>query len=137
MASLTSLPPELIACILDFIPSIDLQQTTISLLPCLSYAFVPICRHFLFYHVHLKSPESVDKLFEHLQQIPSDATLVQKFSLATWTVDSRIAVDLILMLSNLKWLSLCVGESFSLEDMEKLFREPMPNLRCLSFQYRP
>src|SRR5580692_4714335 len=121
MASLTSLPPELIACILDFVPSIDLQQTTISLLHILSYAFVPNWRRSLFYHVHLKSPKSVIKLFEHLQRIPSDATLVQKFSLATWIVDAEVAVNLILTLPNLKWLSLCMGASFFPEDMEKLF----------------
>ncbi|KAI0003837.1 hypothetical protein BJV74DRAFT_489150 [Russula compacta] len=137
MASLTSLPPELIACILDFIPSIDLQQTTISLLRILSYAFVGNWRHFLFYHVHLKSPESVVKLFEHLRRVPSDATLVQKFSLATWTADAEVAVNLILALPNLKWLSLCMGASFFPEDMEKLFRATMPNLRYLFFRHRP
>ncbi|KAI0003836.1 hypothetical protein BJV74DRAFT_985566 [Russula compacta] len=137
MASLASLPPELIACILDFVPSIDLQQTVISLIHVLSYAFVPNWHHYLFYHVHSKTAESVIKLFEHFQRVPADATLVQKYSLTTWAVDANVAVDVILMLPNLKWLSLCMGEDFLLEHANRLLREPMMNLRYVSFRNRP
>ena len=137
MANLTSLPPELILCILAFVPSIDLQQTTIPLLHILSYPFVPDWCRSPFYNVHFKSHESVIKLFEHLQRIPSDATLVQKFSLATWTLDANVAVDLILMLPNLKWLDLYNCASFYPWEMERVLEEPIPNLRYFSFRHRP
>lgn len=134
---LTTLAPELIGCILDFVPSIDLQQTTISLLCVLSYSSVPNWRHYLFYHVHLRTPEGVSKLVRHLKRTPGDAAYVQKFSLASWTVDAKVATDAILMLPKLKWLSLCLGVSFTPGHLGKLFRKPMPKLRYLSFRLRP
>jgi len=134
---LPTLAPELIACILDFVPSIDLQQTTISLICVLSYSSVPNWRHYLFYHVHLRTPDGVSKLVRHFKRSPGDAAYVQKFSLASWTVDAKLATEAILMLPKLKWLSFCLGVSFTPAHLGKLFRKPMPKLRYLSFRLRP
>ena len=134
---LTSLAPELIACILDFVPSIDLQKTTFSLLCVLSYSSVPNWRHYLFYHVHLKTPEGISKLVGHLKRNPSDAAFVQKFSMVSWTVEAKIATQAIRMLPKLKWLTLSLGVSFTPDQLEKLLREPMSKLRYLSFRLRP
>ncbi len=134
---LTSLAPELIACILDFVPSVDLQKTTISLLCVLSYSSVPNWRHYLFYHVHLKTPEGIAKLVQHLKRNPSDAAFVQKFSMASWTVEAKIATQAIRMLPKLKWLTLSLGASFTPDQLEKLLREPMSKLRYLSLRLRP
>jgi hypothetical protein len=134
---LTTLAPELIACILDFVPSIDLQRTTISLLCVLSYSSVPNWRHYLLCHVHLRTPEGISKFVQHLKRVPGDATFVRKISLASWTVDAKLATDAILMLPELKWLSLCLGVSFTPQHLGKLFRKPMPKLQYLSLRLRP
>jgi hypothetical protein len=140
MPTLKLLPPELLACILDLIPSIHLQQTTISLLRILSYDSIPSWRKYLFYHVHLKSSKSVLQLYEHLRRVPGDAAFVRKFSLAVWSVDANAsihAVKTILMLPELKWLSLFLGRDFSPKHLARLFLKPMLKLEYLSLQLRP
>jgi hypothetical protein len=134
---LTSLAPELIACILDVVPIADLQRTTLSLLCVLSYSSVPNWRHYLFYHVQLRTPEGVSKLIQNFKRDPGNAAFVQKLTLASWTVDGKVATEAILMLTKLKWLSLCLGVSFTPEHLEKLFRKPMSDLRYLSLRLRP
>ncbi len=106
MTSLASLPPELFVCILDYIPSINLQQTTISLLRIFSYGRIPNWRRYLFYHIHLKSANnvrmlSVRMLSKHLQRSSGDAEFIKKFSFATWTswtADAKTAIDVVLMI---------------------------------------
>lgn len=137
MTSLTSLPPELFACILDCVPSIDLQQTTISLLRISSHGLIPNWRRYLFYHIHLKSENKVRALSEHLQETPGDADFIKKFSLATWSADANAAINVILMIPELEWLSLCIGMNFAPEHLRRLFHKPMTNLRYLSLQFRP
>src|SRR6266702_1090811 len=137
MTSLTSLPPELFACILDYIPSIDLQQTTISLLRIFSYDRIPNWRRYLFYHIHLKSADNVRMLGKHLQRTSGDAEFIKKFSLAAWTADADAAIEIVLMIPKLDWLSLCIGMSFAPDHLRHLFHKPMPNLRCLSLRFRP
>ena len=135
--NLTSLPPELFAYILDYVPSIDLQQTTISLLHIFSYGLIPNWRRYLFNHVHLKSASSILALGKHLQNVSGDAGFIKKFSLATWTVDADATVNVVLMIPELEWLSLCIGMDFTPEHLRLLFRKPMLNLRYLSLRFRP
>ncbi|KAH9035832.1 hypothetical protein EDB84DRAFT_1577900 [Lactarius hengduanensis] len=137
MTGLTSLPPELFACILDCVPSIDLQQTTISLLRILSYSRIPNWRRYLFYHIHLKSSDNVWTLDNHLQRTPGDADFIKKFSLATWTVDADAAINVVLMIPEAEWLSLCIDINFTPDHLRRLFHKPMPNLRYLSLRFRP
>ncbi|KAH9057343.1 hypothetical protein EDB87DRAFT_1632065 [Lactarius vividus] len=137
MTGLTSLPPELFACILDCVPSIDLQQTTISLLRILSYGRIPNWHRYLFHHIHLKSSDNVRTLGEHLQRTPGDAELIKKFSLATWTADADAAINVVLMIPDLEWLSLCIDINFTTDHLRHLFHKPMPNLRYLSLRFRP
>ncbi|KAH9081497.1 hypothetical protein EDB83DRAFT_2547427 [Lactarius deliciosus] len=101
------LSAQLFACVLDcqWIPSIDLQQATSSLLRFFPYGFIPDWRRYLFYHIHLKSANNVWMLSKHLRRIPGDADFVKKFSLATWTVDADAAINVILMIPKLEWLS--------------------------------
>jgi len=136
-ANLTSLAPELIACILDVVPSTDLQRTTLSLLCVLSYSSVPNWRHYLFYHVQLRTPEGVSKLIESFKRDSGNAAFVQKLTLASWTVDAKVATEAILMLPKLKWLSLCLGVSFTPAYLQKLLQKPMSDLRYLSLRLRP
>jgi hypothetical protein len=135
--NLTSLAPELIACILDVVPTIDLQRTTLSLLCVLSYSSVPNWRHYLFYHVQLRTPNGVSKLIENLKREPENVSFVQKLTLASWTVDAKVATEAILMLPKLKWLSLCLGVTFTPQYLEKLFEKPMSDLRNISLRLRP
>ena len=135
--NLTSLAPELIACILDVVPSTDLQRTTLSLLCVLSYSSVPNWRHYLFCHVQLRTPEGVSKLIENFKRDPGNAAFVQKLTLASWTVDAKVATEAILMLPKLKWLSLYLGVSFTPEYLKKLLQKPMSDLRYLSLRLRP
>ncbi len=135
--SLTSLPPELFACILDWVPSIDLQQTTSSLLRIFPYGLIPNWRRYLFCHIHLKRAHNVGTLCKHLQRTPGDADFIKKFSLATWTVDADAAINVVLMIPKLEWLSLCIGINFEPEQLRYLFHKPMPNLRYLSLRFRP
>ncbi|KAH8978667.1 hypothetical protein EDB92DRAFT_2095699 [Lactarius akahatsu] len=137
MAGLTSLPPELFACILDCVPSIDLQQTTISLLRILSYGRIPNWRRYLFYHIHLKSSDNVLTLGEHLQRTPGDANFIKKFSLATRTANADVAINVILMIPELEWLSLYTHKTFTIDHLTRLFHKPMPTLRYLSLRLRP
>ena len=135
--SLTSLPPELFACILDCVPSIDLQQTTSSLLRIFPYGFIPNWRHYLFYHIHLKSANNVRMLGKHLQRAAGDADFIKKLSLATWTVDADAAINVVLMIPKLEWLSLYIGINFAPDRLRYLFHKPMLNLRYLSLRFRP
>ncbi|KAH9018250.1 hypothetical protein EDB85DRAFT_1897246 [Lactarius pseudohatsudake] len=137
MTGLTSLPPELFACILDCVPSIDLQQTTISLLRILSYGRIPNWRRYLFYHIHLKSSDNVWTLDNHLQRTPGDADFIKKFTLATWTVDADAAINVVLMIPEAEWLCLCIDINFTPDHLRRLFHKPMPNLRYLSLRFRP
>ncbi|KAH9178551.1 hypothetical protein EDB89DRAFT_955077 [Lactarius sanguifluus] len=76
-------------------------------------------------------------LGKHLQRNPGDADFIKKFSLATWTVDADAAINVILMILKLEWLSLCIGINFEPEQLKHLFHEPIPNLRYLSLRFRP
>ncbi|KAH9044310.1 hypothetical protein EDB85DRAFT_2137839 [Lactarius pseudohatsudake] len=76
-------------------------------------------------------------LGKHLQRNPGDADFIKKFFLATWTVDAEAAINVILMVPKLEWLSLCIGINFEPEQLEHLFHEPIPNLRYLSLRFRP
>ncbi|KAH9051315.1 hypothetical protein EDB83DRAFT_2293892 [Lactarius deliciosus] len=137
MTGLTSLPPELFACILDCVPSIDLQQTTISLLRILSYGRIPNWRRYLFYHIHLKSSVNVWTLGDHLERTPGDAGFIKKFTLATWIADADAVINVVLMMPELEWLSLCIDINFTPDRLRRLFHKPMPNLRYLSLRFRP
>ncbi|KAH8983050.1 hypothetical protein EDB86DRAFT_3085690 [Lactarius hatsudake] len=137
MTGLTSLPPELVGCILDCVPSVDLQQTTISLLRILSYGRIPNWRRYLFYHIHLKSLVNVWMLDNHLQRTPGDADFIKKFSLATWTADADAAINVVLKIPEAEWLSLCIDTNFTIDHLRRLFHKPMPNLRYLSLRFRP
>jgi hypothetical protein len=135
MTSLASLPPELFACILDDVPSIYLQRTTISLLRIFSYDRIPIWRRYLFYHIHLKYTDSIRMFAKHLQTTPSDADFIKKLSLTVRRDAS--AIDLVLMIPKLEWLSLYIGMDPEPEHLRRLFRKPMPNLRYLSLRFSP
>lgn len=132
MSSLASLPAELFACILDCVPSINLQQTTISLLRIFSYGRIPNWRHYLFYHIHLTRTRNIQMLDQHLQRIPSDAELIKKFSLGPGIMDAKATINVVLMIPKLEWLSLYLG---MLLEFKHLFRKPMPNLRYLSLRF--
>jgi hypothetical protein len=140
MPTLKSLPIELLICILDFIPSVDLQQTTISLIHIHSHKSISSWRSYLFHHVHLKRAKSVPQLYEHLKRAPGDAIFIRKFSLAVWSDDVNLsvhAVQVIAMLPRLEWLSLYVGKHFPAEQLKQLFQKPIPTLRYLALLFRP
>ncbi|KAH9051321.1 hypothetical protein EDB83DRAFT_2626593, partial [Lactarius deliciosus] len=137
MTGLRSLPPELVGCILDCVPSLDLQQTTISLLRIISYGRIPNWRRYLFYHIHLKSSDGVRMLGYHLERTPGDADFIKKFSLATWTADADASINVILMIPELECLSLCAHTTFTIDHLTRLFHKPMLNLRYLSLRFRP
>ncbi|KAI0319037.1 hypothetical protein OF83DRAFT_1170555 [Amylostereum chailletii] len=129
------LPAELFAAILEQVPQVDLQHTTAALIRALPRSPVP--RYFLFLHIRLKTAEKVVQFGRYLRTYKEDAKLVNKFSLEAWTVDANVAVNLILQLPNLEWLSLFVGPNFAPEHLEELFEKPMIGLKFLSLRFRP
>lgn len=134
MSRLASLPPELFALILDCIPSIYLQQTTISLLRIFSYGRIPNWRRYLFYHIHLKWRDKIRMLDGHLQRTPSDADFIKKISLDFGSPD---VINVVLMIPKLEWLSLDISSDLEPEHLRHFFRKPMPKLRYLSLRFRP
>ncbi|KAH9163055.1 hypothetical protein EDB89DRAFT_590977 [Lactarius sanguifluus] len=122
--------------ILDCVPSIDLQQMTISLLCILSYGRILNRRRYIFYHIHLKSLDSVQTLGDHPERTPGDADFIKKSSLATWTADADAAINVVLMIPELEWLSLCIDMNIIPDRSRRLSHKPMPDLRYLSLRCR-
>jgi hypothetical protein len=72
---------------------------------------------------------------KHLHRTRSDADYIEKVSLATCSDAS--AIDLVLMIPKLEWLSLYISMDLEPKHLRRLFRKPMPNLRYLSLRFRP
>ncbi|KAH9013223.1 hypothetical protein EDB85DRAFT_1899847 [Lactarius pseudohatsudake] len=83
------------------------------------------------------SSDSVWTLGYHLQRTPGDADFIKKFSLATWITDADAAINVVLMIPDLEWLSLCIDMDFTPDHLRRLSHKPMPNLRYLSLRCRP
>ncbi|KAI0053467.1 hypothetical protein FA95DRAFT_1552521 [Auriscalpium vulgare] len=135
MGRLQDLPAELFEVILNYVPTIDLQQATIALTRALPTRH--IAQSHLFHHVNLKHPEQIDLLRRDLRAFPEHAQLIRKFSLNMWTVDPDVALNFVRTLPKLTWLSLCIGPSFVPEHLEEFFATPMHGLDFLALRFRP
>ncbi|KAH8984102.1 hypothetical protein EDB92DRAFT_2117216 [Lactarius akahatsu] len=71
-------------------------------------------------HYHLKSSDNVRTSGDHLQRTPGVA---EKFYLATWTADADASINVVLMVPEAEWLSLCIDINFTPDRLRRLFHK--------------
>ena len=132
---LAELPPELYDGILTHVPRDERQQTTLSLTRAIPRSPVPL--HHLFECIRLKSAESVVQLYRRLRGRVDEPLWVREFSLATWSVDADVVVNLVALFSRLSVITLFVGADFAPEHMEEMLEKPREVLNYISLRFRP
>lgn len=132
---LAELPPEIYSGILAHVPREEWQRTTLSLTRAIPRSPVPL--HHLFEYIRLKSAESVVQLYRRLRGRLEEPRWVKEFSLETWSVDADVAVNLVVLLSQLSRITLFVGPNFAPEHMEEMLEKPREALRYISLRFRP
>jgi hypothetical protein len=127
------LPLELLYQILDHASREDLQPVALMLTRLLPNT-VP--DRYLFECPRLTRSEQIFQLYKKLRGSDSSKH-VHDFTLATWTVDADIVVNLMTALRSLRRLELFVGPNFAPEHLEEIFHTQRDELRLMSLRFRP
>lgn len=135
VTTLAELPTELYSTIIHHFAPEDLQQSLLALSRAIPLA--PIPTDLLFRSITIRRAEQVIHLSRRLRNAPQDAAVVQTFTLASWTVDADVFINLLALLPNIRELTLHIGPNFAPEHLEELFQEPRPTLKYLSLRFRP
>lgn len=133
--SLGCLPPEIYSAILEFLDKNEVQQVVLNLTRAVPRALIPL--EHLFRSITLNSPEKVFHLYRRLRSSKSDCQLVQSLRVEMWSVDAQILINLLVLLKDLKSLTLWIGPSFAPEELLEIMRNPRDCLLHLSLRFRP
>jgi hypothetical protein len=139
--SFATLPGELYTAIVEQLDTSLWASVVLALSRVLPSAPIPV--QLLFHSIRIKQPQQAVSLFLRLQKVPGSPqelcpTWVKEFSVATWTADADVIINIVRLLPNLTSLSLRIGPSnFSPEHLEQLFENPIGKLKQLSLRFRP
>jgi hypothetical protein len=142
--SFATLPGELYTAIVEQLDPSLLAPVVLALSRVLPSAPIPV--QLLFHSIRIKQPQQAVSLFLRLQKVsnvpgsPQDLcpTWVKEFSVATWTADADVIINIVRLLPNLASLNLRIGPSnVSPEHLEQLFENPIGKLKQLSLRFRP
>ncbi|KAF7784254.1 hypothetical protein Agabi119p4_419 [Agaricus bisporus var. burnettii] len=142
--SFATLPGELYTAIVEQLDPSLWAPVVLALSRVLPSAPIPL--QLLFHTIRIKQPQQAVSLFLRLEKASNVhgssqdicPTWVKEFSVASWSVDADVIINIVRLLPNLTSLNVRIGPSnFSPEHLEQLLENPIGKLKQLSLRFRP
>ncbi|KAF8600873.1 hypothetical protein BDV93DRAFT_525131 [Ceratobasidium sp. AG-I] len=142
MLDLSSIPSDIYAIILSFVPPLDRQKAILNLSRALPRSPVPT--HQIYEHIIIHTPRAVLYIYQRFRKLKSEqgalynpSEQVKSLSVRTWIADADLVVNLFAIMPSVPVIQLFVGTTYSPEHLNDVFTKPRLSLRVLQLRFKP